>query len=187
MQDIKLIVPTREYEKEIWDFRQEVLEQDVGKSNQFAGCGTLKECHSMQEWLDSIAIMSSPETCPARRVPSHTYIAVRLADQKVVGITDLRHHIQHPVLGVWGGHIGYSVRPSERRKGYAKEMLRQNLENARRMGIKRVLITCVEENVASEKTIVANGGVFDHLVESTDGRIFKRFWIRLASPKSEEP
>ena len=66
-------------------------------------------------------------------------------------------------------------------------MLRQNLENARRMGIKRVLITCVEENVASEKTIVANGGVFDHLVESTDGRIFKRFWIRLASPKSEEP
>ena len=61
-----------------------------------------------------------------------------------------------------GRALGYSVRPSERRKGYAKEMLRQNLENARRMGIKRVLITCVEENVASEKTIVANGGVFDH-------------------------
>ena len=52
---------------------------------------------------------------------------------------NLRHHINHPILGTWGGHCGYSVRPSERGKGYAKEMLRLNLQNARAMGIEKLL------------------------------------------------
>lgn len=75
-----------------------------------------------------------------------------------IGVIDLRHHINHPVLSVWGGHFGYSVRPDERRKGYAKEMLRLNLQNCRSYGLSKVMITCDCDNTASEKTIIANGG-----------------------------
>ena len=56
---------------------------------------------------------------------------VAYVDNKIVGIIDFRHHINHPILGTWGGHCGYSVRPSERGKGYAKEMLRLNIQNAK--------------------------------------------------------
>lgn len=54
---------------------------------------------------------------------------------------DLHHHINHPILGTWGGHCGYSVRPSERGKGYAKEMLRLNIKNAKVIGIEKLLVT----------------------------------------------
>ena len=89
---------------------------------------------------------------------------------------DLRHHINHPILGTWGGHCGYSVRPSERGKGYAKEMLRLNLQNAKAKGIEKLLVTCNVENEASERTILANGGVFEKTID-VDGDKMKRYWI----------
>ena len=66
--------------------------------------------------------------------------------------------------------------PAERGKGYAKEMLRLNIMNAAKLGIDRMLVTCDEGNIASEKTILANGGVFEKTIE-VDGVIMKRFWI----------
>lgn len=88
-----------------------------------------------------------------------------------MGIIDLRHHIDHPILGTWGGHCGYSVRPSERGKGYAKEMLRLNIQNAKRMGIPKLLVVCSETNTASEKTILANGGVFEKAIDMRKNKI----------------
>ena len=79
----------------------------------------------------------------------------------------------------WGGHCGYSVRPSERGKGYAKEMLRLNILNAAKLGIGRMLVICDDENKASEKTILANGGVFEKTIE-VDGVIMKRYWITVS-------
>ena len=118
------------------------------------------------------------ETCPPGGVTSDSFIAVRLSDKKIVGIIDFRHHINHPVLSVWGGHIGFTVRPNERLKGYAKEMLRQNLQNCRNHGLKKVLLTCDYDNIASEKTIISNGGKFEKEV-NVEGKIKKRYWINL--------
>ena len=114
MEQIELIEVNVEYADDIWQFRQEILECDAESEDQFAGCMSLDTSESAEEWIKICELRKSEETCNevGTAVPSHMYIAVRKSDDKVVGVIDLRHHINHPILGTWGGHCGYSVRPS---------------------------------------------------------------------------
>ena len=176
MDEIKLTMPSLEYGEDIFRFRQELIEANDVDS--FAGCGSLRKCTNITEYLNIISKWMSANTCPDSNVPSDSYIAVRVKDNKIVGIIDFRHHIDHPILGLWGGHIGYTVRPSERGKGIAKEMLRLNLQNCRDRNIEKVMITCSCDNHASEQVIVSNGGVFEKEV-IVDREHIKRYWITL--------
>lgn len=174
METINLISPSAEYAEDIMRFKQEILLANDDDS--FAGCGSLGSCETIAEWLDVLKDMENIETCPEGFVTSNTYLAVRLSDNRIIGIIDLRHHIDHPILGLWGGHIGYSIRPSERGKGYGKEMLRLNLEKCRERGMTKVMVTCSPQNVASARTIIANGGVYEKDVQ-VDGEVIQRYWI----------
>ncbi len=176
MEKIQLVKPTLEYTEEILRFRRAIEESH--DADTFAGCSFLEDCATVAEWIDLLHIRESPETCPTGSVPSNAYLAVRVSDDRIVGMIDLRHHIDHPILGLWGGHMGYTVRPDERGKGYAKEMLRLNLQNARNLGINKILLTCSRTNPASERTILANGGVFEKEI-CVGGEYIKRYWITL--------
>lgn len=178
MDTLRLVEPNMLYADQIWDFRKEVLEMDAENEDRFAGCMSLEQSSSAEEWIRISALRKDPATCQETgvEVPSHMFLAVRESDDRVVGVIDLRHHIDHPILGSWGGHCGYSVRPSERGKGYASEMLRLNIRKARELGIEKMLVTCDEKNPASEKTILSNGGVFEKTIE-VDGTTIKRYWI----------
>ena len=180
MTSLKLVEATPEYAEQVWRFRQEVFDYDNNNESQFAGCLSLDEAASAEEWIRWCQLRTSKETCEQTRVdvPSTTYFAVRKKDNRLVGIIDLRHHINHPILGTWGGHCGYTVRPSERGYGYAKEMLRLNLNNAKGLGIDKLLITCHSENTASEKTILANDGIYEKTI-IVDGTKIKRYWIKV--------
>ena len=91
----------------------------------------------------------------------------------------VRHYF-NDFLEKYAGHIGYSVRPSERCKGYAKKMLKMTLPFCQEIGIGKVLIACIDGNIGSEKTILANGGVYESTVHEPNGdRYLKRFWITL--------
>lgn len=151
MEEIRLLRPSIEYGEDIMQFRQEIIK--ANDTDSFAGCGSLRCCSTIEEWLHILTEMENVNTCPTGSVTSNTYIAVRSSDNKTVGVIDLRHHINHPILELWGGHIGYSIRPSERNKGYAKEMLRQSFQKCKDRCMDRVMITCSRDNFASENKI----------------------------------
>ncbi|HKM35444.1 MAG TPA: GNAT family N-acetyltransferase [Lachnospiraceae bacterium] len=176
MEEIRLIQPSMEYDKEIMQFRQELME--AADADSFAGCGSLAKYDTTKQWLQILERMESTDTCPKGSVTSNTYIAVRLQDNKIVGVIDLRHHIDHPILGVWGGHIGYSIRPSERKNGYGKEILRLDLLKCKERHMDKVMVTCSQDNQVSERVIIANGGVYEKSVY-VDGELIKRYWITL--------
>jgi len=112
-------------------------------------------------------------------VPSEQFVFLRERDHKIVGMIQFRHEF-NDFLREFGGNIGYSVCPDERRKGYAKRMLTECLKVCRAFGLDRVLVTCLVENEASRKTILSCGGIYDKTVYcERDNVNLERYWIAL--------
>ena len=162
-QKMKLIEPTMEYDGQIQDFRREYLE-DGGSMD---GGASLRRYESTSEWLDHLDPLESE------------FICIREEDGKMVGLIQIRQRLNE-FLGRYAGHIGYSVRPSERKKGYATWMLSRILPECERLGIYDILVCCLEDNEASRRTILANGGVYESKVfEPKSESWIERYWIHL--------
>jgi len=110
-------------------------------------------------------------------VPSSMYFLID-NHNKIYGAIDIRHELNDYLLQ-YGGHIGYGIRPSQRRKGYASQMLTLALPIAKELGINKSLITCDKSNVGSAKTIMNNGGILENEVINGD-EITQRYWITLS-------
>ena len=173
---IKLVIPTMEYKEQVMNYRKIFLENNES----FDGCSGLEECEAYEEWLDFDNRLR--KKYGENYVPSSVYLGTRISDNKVVGIIDIRKKLSDFLFN-YGGNIGYSVLPEERRKGYAKEMLKLALIQCKEENINRVLITCDKENIASSKTIIANGGILENEVKDkvnlSDSGIIQRYWISL--------
>lgn len=175
MDMIQLIKPTAQYIPEIERYRKEFFES----GDSMDGTGDLKNIPLISDWIERNRSYEHKEFLPPNYVTAELFLAVRTNDNKVVGMIQLRHEL-NDFLFQYGGHIGYSLCPSERRKGYAKEMLRQCLLYCRTRGMDRVLISCLEDNVASRKTILSQGGVYeDTRYLESDNEYLQRYWIDL--------
>ena len=141
---MKLIEPTTDYCQQIQAYRKEFLE--CGDS--MDGTGDLRQFNDPRDWIDYLGKHKDPLMIPKGRVPSTQFIFLREEDNKIVGMIDIRHFLNE-YLEKYGGHIGYSVAPGERRKGYATQMLKAALLVCRELGIEKVLITCIGENEGS--------------------------------------
>lgn len=175
MSDIKLVLPTKKHEFQAAEFKKEFFEYGEKVIN---GSGFLDQLE-YREWLEHTERYRRAETAEDDWVPSTTFFAVRKEDEKIVGIIDVRHHIQHPFLLAYGGHIGYAVRPTERCKGYASEMLELALEYAGAIGLNKVMIGCYTDNIGSIKTIQKCRGKLVEEKLYSDGKPMYIYWISL--------
>ena len=127
-----------------------------------------------EDWLESNQEQEMGINLPEGWVPSIQLVAFSEKGQ-AVGFLNLRLRLSNFLLEE-GGHIGYSIRPSERGKGYAKETLRQGLQVAKEKNNKRILVTCSVNNPASRAVILANGGLIEDVRNGVE-----RYWIEVAN------
>ena len=175
MEELYLVKPSAAYADQIAAYHAEFLE----RGDSLDGTSSLDRYSNVGDWLVWVEELSLPETCPEGFVVSTQWLCVRSADDKVVGMVNLRHDLNDHLLKI-GGHIGYSTRPDERGKGYAKAMLGLCLPEAAKVELNRVLVTCNKDNEASRRTILAHGGVLENEIwEEDEQRFVQRYWIDL--------
>lgn len=154
MEKLYLVKPSLEYEKQATQYIQEFHEYN----SEINGSGGLdRYLDNYKGWLDKLEedYIRIPNE---EKVPAETYFLVRKIDNKIIGMINIRLELNKKLREL-GGNIGYSIRPTERRKGYNKINLYLGLLCCQRHGIKEVLLDCDKDNLGSSKTMVALGGV----------------------------
>lgn len=172
---IGLKKPCKEYEKEVFDYKKEMIENGNSDLN---GCGSLERFDCIEDWISHIDSYSNKFTITDKKyVEGSQWLLMDFDNNRILGMVNIRHELNDYLLN-FGGHIGYSIRPSERRKGYAKIQLREALNVLKEKGVKQALITCDDTNIGSFKTIESCGGILENKVNTEDG-ITRRYWINL--------
>jgi predicted acetyltransferase len=155
-KEICLVRPTIQMKEQALEYREEHFKNGEKVIN---GSELLDQMESYEEWLTAVTNNTVLETVNENWVLTDTFFAVRKRDNKILGIIDLRHTLNDFLKDF--GNCGYSVRPSERRKGYATEMLRLLIGVAKEAGLQELHISVEKSNVASIKVIQKNGGVYE--------------------------
>lgn len=175
MEALKLILPSEDYLGQVREYRAEFL----AENDSLDGCGSLERYDDPALWLAEVRRYAHPDTVPEGMAQATLFLAVRISDDRLVGMIDVRHRLNE-YLELFGGNIGYSVRPLERRKGYAREMLRLALLYCRELGLERVLVTCNSSNEPSRRTILSQGGIYENtLPQPEEDETVDRYWIPL--------
>lgn len=173
MLDVYLISPTIELKTQYLSFYQEWKES----GEDMVPWVISKDPSNFIGMLQSLTDAEKGENLPEKWVPDSTFWLVN-KDKKVLGAVNIRHGLTGALMKN-GGHIGYGIRPTERRKGYATKLLALALEKAKALGIQKALVVCDQSNIGSEKTIINNGGIPDTDFIEPNGNIVKRYWIEL--------
>jgi len=173
MNRLKLVLPTPEYKEKLMDYKREFIEN----GDSMDGAAGLNNVETFEEWYSAFLDNLKEETVRKGLVPATTYMAISTDNGRLIGMIDIRHRLNDYLLN-YGGHIGYSIRKSERKQGYATEMLALALKECSKLNIKKVLITCDKENIASVKTMINNGAKLENEIPEGN-RITQRYWITL--------
>lgn len=178
-EDIVLIRPTIEHMSQAKEMMEEAKKYDADNIDIWAGYSSMQEYENYEEWLQKLDNDIDFENIKPGRVPATTYFLLRKSDNKIIGVINIRYSLNE-YLENYGGHIGYSIRATERRKGYGHKQLVLGLEKCLEIPINKVLITCRERNEGSAKTIESCGGIYeDTRFSNEDKDNFKRYWIDL--------
>jgi predicted acetyltransferase len=164
---LMLVKPSEEYTEEIRAYRQEWLET-LADGESFVGSSGLRRYENIPEWITLCCDNNQREQ----------FMLMRYGERRILGMIHCKR-ILSDYEAEYVGHIGYGIRPSERRKGYAKAMLSLCLNKCKECGLDQVLILCEEHNEASRRTILACGGRFERTAKADD-EILERYWIEVS-------
>lgn len=134
--------------------------------------------NNFEEFLEIVKNLENNP--PADRVQATLFFVMK--ENKIVGAVDIRHEIESSeYLKNFGGHIGYGILPTERGKWFASEALKLALLEAKKLVTDnvKVLIVCLESNIASARVIEKNGGKFEKNITDNNGNLYRRYWIYL--------
>lgn len=147
---LKLIKLTKEYEKQLGEMIDEwILDQEINHTNHSPWAIFKNDYHDFDYYLEHLELKEATEGL----VPDSVFFLLDEARDRLLGAVNIRHYLNDSLLKE-GGHIGDGIRPSERRKEYATEMIRLALIECKKLGIDKVLMTCDKENIASAKSII---------------------------------
>lgn len=172
---VKLIKLTKEYYKHLSEMIEEwKTDQEINHTNRSPWAIFRNDYHDFDYYLDNLEIKHPTDGL----VPDSVFFLLDIERNILLGAVNIRHYLNDYLLK-YGGHIGDGIRPSERRKGYATEMIRLSLMECKKMGIDKVLLTCDKSNIASAKSIIKNGGILENEIADDNGMILQRYWIQL--------
>jgi len=175
MDEIELVLPCKGMEAAALEYKKEHFDNNEWEIH---GSTLLDQTDSYDDWLEQIKKDSDIRTVNYNWVVTTTLFAVRKSDGRIVGMVAIRHTL-NDFLRRYGGHIGFGVRPSERNKKYATQMLKLALVYCKGLGLERVMLACYRDNDASRKTITACGGILEEESIHDDGKVVQKYWITI--------
>ena len=168
---MKLVIPNIKYEKSYLQALKEAKDE-----TQATSLALPKENQSFSDFVNILLSQSKGENLPKGYVPATTFWLID--NDEFIGRVQIRHSLTKSLTNT-GGHIGYYIRPSRRRKGYGLKILELGLLKARDLGILNVLVTCDINNLGSKKIIESNGGILENTFNEGSGKPLKlRYWIK---------
>jgi len=167
MNELELQLPTLNHKQAAEKFKSEFLEMQEPVIYGSA----LFDQMEFEQWLGHNTNNRQKSTVNSGWVPATTFFAVRKRDQKIVGMIDIRHNLENEFLAQYGGHMGFAILPSERKKGYATEILKMGIEYAKSLNIDKLMIACFSDNLPSIRTILKCGGILSETKPYTDGQL----------------
>ena len=171
--NVRLIKLSKEYYTQLSEMIDEwKLDHEVNQGNRSPWAIFKNDYHDFDYYLENLEIREPKDG----KVPDSVFFLLDTDRNILLGAVNIRHCLNDYLLQ-FGGHIGDGVRPSERRKGYATEMIRLSLIECKKLGINRVLMVCDKTNVASAKSIIKNGGVLENELVDDNGKTQQRYWI----------
>jgi len=172
---LKLIKLDKTYEKQLGEMIEEFKKDQIENHTNHSPWKIFRnDYHDFDYYLANL----ENDTDTEMFVKDSVFFCLDEERNRLVGAVNIRHHLNESLL-FDGGHIGDGIRPSERRKGYGTKIIELALKECEKLGIYDVLITCDDTNIASEKAIIKNGGIYENSVIDEDECTVKRYWIRL--------
>lgn len=173
--NVKLIKLTKEYYSQLSEMIDEwKLDQEINHTNHSPWAIFRNDYHDFDYYLDNLEINEPKDD----KVPDSVFFLLDVERNILLGAVNIRHYLNDFLLQ-YGGHIGDGIRPSERGKGYATEMIRLSLQECKKLGLDRVLMVCDKSNIASARTIIKNGGILENEYVDEKGEVQQRYWIEI--------
>lgn len=168
---LKLVKLSEKYRKQLFDMMEEwtksgekIIPWSIRKN----------DYRDFENYLNNLDVKQAKDEL----VFDSTFFALDTERNIFVGAINIRHNLNDKLL-LYGGHIGDGIRPNERRKGYATEMISLALKECKKLGMNKVLMVCYKDNIGSKKSIIKNGGILENEIIDKEGKINERYWIEL--------